>query len=308
MNTMRVNAEPEEGLSMPSLPPLPLDAWESTQNTLQLFMQIIGKIRLKLHPRINHWWHVTLYVSCHGLTTRPIPFEDKLFEIHLDLINHQLVVSCSEGPARSFSLQDTSVAEFYEKLFSILDDFGIQVEIKAEPYDLAFSTIPFAIDEQHASYDPEYISRYWQILKFVSTTFEEFRGRFIGKSTPVHLFWHHADLALTRFSGKQAPPLQGGTNADREAYSHEVISSGFWVGDDKTREPAFYTYIYPEPDGLSGTTLQPAAAQWRNDYGYTMAFMPYAAIREADNPRAELLTYLQSAYDACVQRAGWTIE
>jgi hypothetical protein len=291
---------------MQPLPELPLDEWEDTKNTLHLFMQIIGKIRLRLHPKINHWWHVTLYVSCHGLTTRPIPYEDKLFEISLDFINHELSVSCSDGLARSFSLPGLSVAEFYKNLFMILDDLGIKAEIRAVPYDLPFSDKPFVQDTGHASYDTDYIGRYWQILKFVNTTFEVFRGRYLGKSTPVHLFWHHADLALTRFSGKQAPPFQGGTNADKQAYSHEVISSGFWVGDDKLREPAFYTYVYPEPAGLASTGLQPDTAEWRNDYGYTMAFFPYEAVRTAMNPADKLLTYLQSAYDACAARAGWS--
>ena len=293
---------------MNKLPSLPLDQWEETQHTLHLFMQILGKIRLKLHPKTNHWWHVTLYVTCHGLSTRTIPFDDKLFELHLDLVNHQLTITCSDGPSHSFSIQGISVADFYKQLFAILNELGIHAEIKAEPYDVPFSTIPFAEDISHASYDAEYVTRYWTILKFVNQVFEEFRGRYIGKSTPVHLFWHHADLALTRFSGKKAPPLQGGTNADKEAYSHEVISCGFWVGDNNLREPAFYTYTYPEPEDLSSAPLQPAEAEWRNDYGYTMAFMPYEVIRQADDPRQTLLIYLQSAYDACAEKANWSIE
>jgi hypothetical protein len=290
---------------MTTLPSLLLDDWEDTQQTLHLFMQIIGKIRMKLHPKINHWWHVTLYACCHGLTTRPIPNNDKLFEIHLDLVNYQLIVTCSDGPTRSFGLQGLSVSDFYQQLFSVLEDFGITAVIKPEPYDVPFSTIPFAEDTVHASYDAEYIERYWQILKFVSQVFEEFRGRYYGKSTPVHLFWHHADLALTRFSGRRAPPLEGGTNADKEAYSHEVISCGLWVGDNNLREPAFYTYTYPEPENLSSAELLPEAAEWRNDYGYTMAFMPFEAVRKADNPKQVLMTYLQSAYDACAQKSQW---
>lgn len=293
---------------MNDLPSLPLDEWENTQQTLHLFMQIVGKIRMKLHPKNNHWWHVTLYVNCHGLTTRTIPYQDKLFEIQLDFINHKAKVTCSDGPSQSFGLQGISVAKFYQKLFSILEQFGIQVQIKAEPYDVPFSTNPFAEDKTHASYDPKYVSRYWRVLKFVSRVFEEFRGRYEGKSTPVHLFWHHADLALTRFSGKKVPSLASGTNADKEAYSHEVISCGFWVGDNNLREPAFYTYAYPEPDGLADMPLQPEQAQWRNDYGNTQAFMTYEAIRNSDDPRLHLLTNLQSAYDACANKAGWEVD
>ena len=292
---------------MSTLPSLPLDNWEDTKNTLHLFLQIAGKIRLTLCPKTNHWWHVPLYVCCHGLTTRPVPFEDKLFEIQFDLVNHKLLVHCSEAESREFNLQGLSVADFYKKLFAALDELGIVVSIKAEPYDVPFSTIPFAEDHTHASYDAEWISRYWQITKFVSRVFEEFRGRFSGKSTPVHLFWHHADLALTRFSGKPAPAMMGGTKADQEAYSHEVISCGFWVGDDRLREPAFYTYVYPEPEDLDKTVLQPQHAQWRKDYGYSMAFLPYSVIQEADNPRDMLLTYLQSAYENCAKAASWDL-
>jgi len=293
---------------MPRLPSLPLDKWEESKNTLHLFMQIVGKVRMALFPRMNHWWHVPLYVSCHGLTTRPIPYADKLFEINFDLLDHRLNIDCSDGPSRYFALDELSVADFYRQLFSTLHQFDIDVAIKAEPYDVPFSNIPFTEDEVHASYDRAWIQRYWQVIKFVDQVFEIFRGRFNGKSTPVHLFWHHADLALTRFSGDPAPPLTTGSKADQEAYSHEVISAGFWVGDDQLREPAFYTYVYPEPQGLSNMVLQPSAAEWHNDYGYSMAFMPYEAIRNAGDPEQALLIYLQSAYEACARQAGWELE
>ena len=188
-------------------------------------------MRLTLFPKQNNGWHVTLYVSCHGITTRSIPYEDKLFEIALDFVNHQVVISCSTGATESFPLAGQSVASFYTQLMAALRALGIEVSIKAQPYDVPFSDIPFAQDTQHASYDPVAIKQYWQILVFVNTTFELFRGSFVGKSTPVHLFWHHADLALIRFSGKSAPQFMGGSKADQEAYSHEVISFGFWMGD-----------------------------------------------------------------------------
>ncbi len=292
-------------MEKPPLPALPLDAWADSKNTLHLFLQVVGKIRLELFPKTNHWWHVPLYVSCRGLTTRPIPYGDRLFDINFDLIDHQLVVLSSEGGSRTLPLQNQSVADFYKGLMALLGELDIHVRIKAEPYDVPFSSIPFAEDTRHASYDAAWIAKYWQILKFVDSVFEGFRGRFIGKSTPVHLFWHHADLALTRFSGKAAPALQGGSKADQEAYSHEVISFGFWVGDEQLREPAFYAYAYPEPQDLTDAALQPDAASWRSDYGYAMAFMPYEAVRRSADPRATLLSFLQSAYDGAAARAGW---
>jgi hypothetical protein len=178
----------------------------------------------------------------------------------------------------------------------------------AKPYDVPFSDIPFANDTMHADYEQQWVSKFWELLGFVNTSFEIFRGRFVGKSTPVHLFWHHMDLALTRFSGEIGPPMQGGTEADQEAYSHEVISFGFWVGDDTIREPAFYTYVYPEPANLANDPLDPPEASWRTDYGYAQAFLPYEAIRTDARPQDKLLTFLQSAYEVCAKRAGWDID
>jgi len=292
---------------MKSLPALPLDEWQETKNTLHLFLQIVGKIRLALFPRMNHLWHAPLYLSARGLSTRPIPSGDKTFEIELDLLAHRLRASCSDGSERNFSLIGLSVADFYRQLMQSLQELDIQVSIKAQPYDVPFSHIPFAEDTTHATYQAEWVEKYWQILVFVNTAFEMFRGRFIGKSTPVHLFWHHADLALTRFSGNPAPELKGGTKVDKEAYSHEVISFGFWVGDDVMREPAFYAYSYPEPENIAQTDLQPAAANWADKYGYTMALLKFEDIRNADNPQQQLLTFLQSAYDNFSQQAGWKV-
>jgi hypothetical protein len=271
-------------------------------------MQIVGKIRMALFPKTNHWWHVPLYVSCRGLTTRPVPFGDRLFEINFDFIDHCLSIVSSDGQSAQFRLNNLSVASFYRQIMQALHGLGIEVQIKATPYDVPFSDIPFAQDKVHASYAPDWIEKYFQLLAFVNNTFEIFRGRFIGKSTPVHLFWHHADLALTRFSGKSAPSLSQGSAADKEAYSHEVISFGFWAGDDITRQPAFYAYVYPEPDDLIRAPLLPSAASWRTDYGYTMAFLPYDMIRSERQPRETLLEFLESAYQACAGRAGWDIQ
>ena len=293
---------------MSKLPRLMVDDWEDSKNTLHLFMQIVGKIRLTLFPKQNHWWHVPLYVSCQGITTRSIPYQDTLFDISFDFNTHQLVISCSTGENRSFALPGQSVASFYNALMTALDELGIHVTIKAEPYDVPFSNIPFAEDTRHASYDPVAVSQYWHILMFVNAVFEQFHGEFIGKSTPVHLFWHHADLALTRFNGKPAPELSGGSKADQEAYSHEVISFGFWMGDTVVREPAFYAYMYPEPDKLADTPLTIPGASWNTDFGYAMWYYPLEPVRLTDDPAEALLNYLHQGYDLLASAGKWGIE
>ena len=289
------------------LPPLPIEEWEDTKNTLHLFFQIIGKIRLKLFPKTNHWWHVTLYLSPRGMTTRPIPYGNMIFEIEFDFIDHKLVIKTSEGGYEAFSLVNISVAEFYNKVFSTLGELGIDQKIVATPYDVPFSKTPFESDNEHSSYDKEYVNRYWKILIQINSVFEEFRAEFTGKSTPVHLYWHHADLAVTRFSGKRGPELTSGTNADREAYSHEVISFGFWAGDDNVRAPAFYSYTYPEPEGLASEPLMPEKALWNTDNG-AMAVLMYDDIRVMDDPRQAILDFMESAYAAGAKLADWDIK
>ncbi|MGB2693004.1 MAG: DUF5996 family protein [Thermodesulfobacteriota bacterium] len=287
-------------------PPLPIEEWEDTKNTLHLFFQIVGKIRLTLFPKMNHWWHVTLYLSPRGMTTRPIPYKGMIFEIAFDFIDHKLAIQTSSGEQKSFSLENLSVSGFYSQLMNNLKELGVEVDIVANPYDVPFSKVPFVSDQDHASYDKKYVNRYWRILVQVNSVFEEFRAKFIGKSTPVHLYWHHADLAVTRFSGKRAPAMEGGTNADKEAYSHEVISFGFWAGDDNVRAPAFYSYTYPEPEGLAEEPLSPNEAFWNTDNG-AMAVLMYDDLRKADSPRQALLDYLESAYIAGAKRANWNI-
>lgn len=289
-------------------PSLPLEKWEDTKNTLHLYFQIVGKIRLALFPRMNHLWHVTLYLSPRGITTRPIPYGNIIFEIEFDFIDHRLIIRTSTGSVKSFELNSLPVSDFYKRLFSSLSELGIRVSIKGEPYDVPFSEKPFEIDQGHSSYDREYVHRYWTILFRVNSVFEEFRGRFIGKSTPVHLFWHHADLALTRFSGRPAPVMEGGTAADREAYSHEVISFGFWAGDENVREPAFYSYTYPEPENLSGRALRPKEAVWNTAGGSSMALYMYNDMRKSENPKSALLEFLESAYLAGAGLADWSVE
>ncbi len=289
-----------------SLPEMPLDAWRQTKNTLHLYCQIVGKIRLAMHPRINHWWHVPLYVSPRGLTTRTIPYSGGNFEIELDFCEHVLRIYTSGGAIEDFALFDgLTVADFYASLFSNLAKLGIEPKIKAIPYE-ASSTIPFPEDTENKSYDKIYVERFHQILVQVDEILQEFRGRFVGKSTPVHMFWHSFDLALTRFSGKPAPVRDGANRVEREAYSHEVISFGFWFGDDKTvPAPAFYSYTAPEPAGLADEPLTPEIAKWGESNGAHLALLMYNGVRGASDPRGTVLQFLESAYQAGAKRAGW---
>ena len=284
------------------LPPLPYDPWVETKNTLHLYCQIVGKLRLALHPKLNHLWHVTLYVSPRGLTTRAIPHGGENVEVQLDLIEHRAHVATSRGEARSFAL-GVPVAEFYERLFAALGELGIEARILARPYEHP-SRIPFPEDREHAAYDRDAVHRYWRALVGIDGVLKAFASRFLGKQAPVHLFWHSFDLALTRFSGRAAP-MDGGTRADREAYSHEVISFGFWPGDPTTPEPAFYSYAYPEPPGLRDEPLRPEGALWADRNGSSLAVLRYDDVRAAPDPRATLLEFLQSAYEAGARRAGW---
>ncbi len=287
---------------------IPLEAWRQTKNTLHLYLQIVGKIRLTMHPRINHWWHVPLYVSPRGLTTRTIPHEGGSFEIEFDFRDHELKIRTSGGHSEDFALYDgLTVADFYSSIFSNLAKLGIEPNIKALPYE-APSKIPFAEDTENSSYDKEYVERFHKTLVAVDDVFEEFRGRFTGKSTPVHLFWHSFDLALTRFSGKRVTPREGAGMVEREAYSHEVISFGFWFGDDKVPAPAFYSYTAPEPAGLADEPLSPASASWQEANGSHMALLMYESVRTADDPRAAALDFLESAYKAGAKAAGWDVE
>ncbi len=289
-------------------PSLPLEAWEDTKKTLHLYIQIIGKIRLSLMPRKNHWWYVTLYVNTRGLGTSPMPYEDFTFEINLDFVSHQLQVMTSRGGNASFSLHEgLSVAEFHQKLFSLLAKEGIHVNIKAIPYDLPQKE-PFAEITYLSAYSKEYVRRYWNILVQVDQVMKAFSGRFYGKTCPVHLYWHHLDLAVTRFSGKGGPEVAWKTVADRDAYSHEVISFGFWPGDEQTRGAAFYSYTYPSPEGLDQEALQPAAAQWVDNNGSPMALLMYDDLRKKAHPKQALMDFLESAYQAGAKRASWDVE
>lgn len=290
-----------------NFPDLPLSSWKGTKDTLHLYLQIVGKVRLALHPPVNHWWHVPFYVSPRGLTTRNVPLDGESFEIEFDFCSHELAVRRSDGRIEAFGLYDgLTVANFYQSVAANLAKLEVPFNIKPEPYEVA-SKIPFPEDTEHSSYDKESVELFHQTLVAVNEIFEEFRGRFAGKSTPVHLFWHSFDLALTRFSGKHVKPREGAGMVEREAYSQEVISFGFWFGDDKTvAAPAFYSYTAPEPAGLTDEPLAPAAAKWDTSKG-AIALLMYDDIRQAENPKQTVLDFLESAYLAGARSAGWYI-
>ncbi len=291
-----------------SLPPLPLDRWEATKTTLHQYCQIVGKVRLALMPRRNHWWNVTLYVTARGLTTGPMPLDGgaRLLEVRLDFVDHCALLETSHAAPRMIPLQDgLSVAGFYGQIFTALGELGVDVAIRARPYDMGVET-PFAENTADDSYDRSYVARYWRILSWVDGVFKEFSGRFYGKTCPVHLYWHSFDLAVTRFSGKKGPaPDPNARLSDKDAYTHECISFGFWPGDANVRSPAFYSYTFPAPEGIDGEPLSPAAASWVEQNGSPLAVLMYDDIREAQAPREQLLGFLESAYLAGARRAGW---
>ncbi|MEM6383417.1 MAG: DUF5996 family protein [Pseudomonadota bacterium] len=286
-----------------SLPPLPYDQWVDTKDTLHLFLQMIGKVRMAAHPKLNHWWHVTLYPDTRGLTTHRIPYGDRAFEIFFDMVDHTVEITTNDGGRESFSVPGKSVAGFHTALFGALDALGIAVRIVAKPYDNK-STVPFAKDTADRAYDHDAVTTFWRALCAIGSVFEVYRTRFVGKQTPVQLYWHSFDLVSTRFSG-EAAPLESGRQSDIEAYSHQNISTGFWPGDDAYPHPAFYGYAYPEPAGLMETPLMPDAARWITRNGGALAVLDYDDLRKLDDPREALLGFLQSVYDGGCRTAGW---
>ncbi len=290
------------------LPSLPLTEWEETKNTLHLYLQIAGKIRLKLMPRKNHWWHVTLYVTSRGITTGPMPYQGRTLELHFNFIEHVLEIISSEGKTRQIPLHDgLSVAQFYQQVFSALGELNFKVKILAKPYDIN-SKISFAEDFEHHHYNPEQVQNYWYALAQIDQIFKEFSGRFYGKTCPVQIYWHHFDLTFTRFSGKKVPLNPEASMVEKDAYSHEVISFGFWPGDDLVREPAFYSYTAPLPTGIDQEKLKPAAAKWVLSNNSPMAYLSYEDFRQQPDPKEALLAFLESAYQAGAKRANWPIE
>jgi hypothetical protein len=288
-------------------PELPTAAWRETYATLHLWTQIIGKIRLARSPWLNHSWHVTLYVTAHGLTTSPIPDGVRTFQIDFDLIDHTLRISTSDGATRRLALTGQSVARFYAAVIAMLAELDIHIAIDDMPNELP-DPIRFSEDNQHASYDPDAVQRFFQILASTDRVFKQFRTGFLGKASPVHFFWGSFDLAVTRFSGRRAPRHPGGVPhlSDAvacEAYSHEESSAGFWPGGGAIDYPAFYSYAYPEPAGFRSAPVRPDAAFFSEALGEFI--LPYDAVRTAAEPDQALLEFLQSTYEAAANAAKW---
>lgn len=289
-------------------PKLPLAEWTETKETLHRYLQIVGKLRMSLMPKDNHWWHITLYVTSTGVATRPIPCKDFTFEVAFDFIDHKLTVKKSNGERRSFDLEDGfSVAAFYRELQVITDDLNIDFDILGKPFDLSDS-VPFDECTMHNSYDKDAVHKAWKILVQVDMVLKEFSGRSYSKTCPVHIYWHHLDLVVTRFSGKRGPDMGDVSQVEKEAYSHEVISFGFWFGDDTIKEPAFYSYTYPSPEGIDKEPLQPKSAKWQDSNGSPMALLMYDDIRTNENPKQDILDFLESSYRAGAKLAGWDID
>ena len=290
-------------------PELPLAAWQGTRDTLHLWTQVVGKIRLALTPWLNHSWHVALYVTARGLTTSPIPWRGGSIEIDFDFVDHVLWLRTSKGHFRQVMLKPMSVAEFYEALMIALRELGVDVRITTMPCEIA-NCIPFEQDTTHAAYDAEFANRFWRILLAASEVFAYFRTGFLGKASPVHFFWGSFDLAVTRFSGRPAPRHPGGVPhlpdaVAQEAYSHEVSSAGFWPGGGggPVDDASFYSYAYPAQEGFAAAKVKPADAVWSKELGEFL--LPYAAMRRASDPDATLMDFLQSTYAAAADLAKW---
>lgn len=288
-------------------PPLPLEAWSDTYATLHRWVQIVGKVRLALSPWINHSWHSTLYVTSRGLTTSPIPHGERTFDIDFDFVDHGLRIRASDGRTGGFALEPHSVAWFYRNLSEQLVRLGLDVPIHGRPNELP-DDLPFAEDETHRAYDRVWAHRFWQVLVQSNRVLSRFRAEFIGKCSPVHLFWGALDLAVTRFSGRRAPAHPGGIphlpdRITREAYSHEVSSCGFWPGGGPVPYPAFYAYAYPEPAGFAEARVEPREAFYSPDLREFV--LPYDAVRTAPSPDDLLLRFLRSTYAAAADLGGW---
>ncbi|HEV8335649.1 MAG TPA: DUF5996 family protein [Candidatus Polarisedimenticolia bacterium] len=288
-------------------PPLPLEEWQDTCATLHLWTQVVGKVRLTQTPWTNHSWHVALYVTARGLTTRTIPHGERIFQIDFDFVDHRLVVANSDGRAGGFPLEPQTVAVFYARLMAELDRLDLHVGIHRKPNEVP-EAIPFDKDETHRAYDAEYANRFWRILLQSDRILKIFRARFGGKCSPIHFFWGSADLAVTRFSGRPAPEHPGGVPnlpdwVARDAYSEEVSSCGFWAGGGPIPYAAFYSYAYPEPPGFAAAPVRPAGAFYSNDLREFI--LPYDVVRESPSPDQALLDFLETTYEAAAGLGQW---
>lgn len=283
-------------------PALPVKEWEATRATLHMWTQIVGKVKLELCPPVNHWWEVTLHVNSRGLTTLPIPYEQCVFEIQFDFLKHVLEIQKSNGQRREMKLEARSVADFYREIMDLLGSLEIHVEIWPMPVEIA-NPIRFNEDKVHASYDPEFATRFWTTLVSIESVLEEFRARFQGKTSPVHFFWGSFDLAVTRFSGRRAPERPGADAVMREAYSHEVISVGFWPGNEGVIDASFYAYAAPEPAGFAQAPVLPAGAFYGKEQGEFL--LPYEKVRASGSPAKAVLDFAQSTYEAGASLGKW---
>ena len=288
-------------------PSLPLQEWQDTYATLHMWTQIVGKTRLALSPMVNHWWNVTFYLTPRGLTTSAMPNGERNFSVDFDFVDHALVVRTSDGVVDGLPLVPQSVADFYQDYRTLLRGLGLEVRIWPHPVEVERS-VPFAEDREHAAYDPVYAHRFWRVLAQADRVMQRFRGRFLGKCSPVHFFWGGCDLAVTRFSGRRAPEHPGGAPnvgdwVMREGYSHELSSCGFWPGGGPVAEPVFYAYAYPEPPGFAEAPVQPREAFYSQDMREFL--LPYEAVRTASSPDDALLAFLQSTYEAAADLGEW---
>jgi hypothetical protein len=293
-------------MTVSSWPALPLLEWKETYDTLHMWTQVVGKIRLALTPRANHWWNTALYVSPRGLTTSTMYHNGRLLQIDFDFVDHKLLIETTDVPPKSIDLRSRTVADFYQETMAALNSLEMPVKIWTTPVEVA-NRIPFERDQKHASYDPEYVGRFWRILTQANRVFTDFRCGFNGKVSPVHFFWGAFDLAVTRFSGRAAPSHPGAPNVARfvavEAYSREVSSCGFWPGGGPVDQPVFYAYSYPEPQGFTQYPIQPAEAFYHNEMGEYL--LPYDVVRTAKSPDVVLSSFLQSTYEAAATCGKW---
>jgi uncharacterized protein DUF5996 len=283
-------------------PELPLEEWRDTYATLHMYSQIVGKVRLALAPPMNHWWQTTLYVDASGLTTSPIPYRSGVFEIRFDFIDHRLVIQTSSSAVRVLTLEPRSVADFYRDVMTALQSLGIEVSIWPMPVEIE-NPIRFDRDRQHVSYDARQAHRFWRVLVLVDAIFKEFRAPFLGKASPVHFFWGSFDHCVTRFSGRRAPEREGADAMTREAYSHEVISAGFWPGGGAVDGAAFYAYAAPEPPGFPEAAIRPAGAFYHPQLKEFL--LKYDDARRAPSPKEAVVAFLQSTYEAGANLAKW---
>lgn len=284
-------------------PELQFDAWNDTRETLHRWTQVVGKIRMELTPLVNHWWNVPFYVTARGLTTSRIPYLERWFDMEFDFLSHVLRIRVSDGSQRDVPLEPRSVADLHDEVFAVLKSMNIECTIWTTPVEIPENAIPLDADVRHHSYDRDAVERFWRILALTDAVFTRFRSRFIGKCSPVHFFWGSFDLAVTRFSGRTAPPRPGADSITVEAYSHEVSSLGFWPGDERLTTPTFFSYAAPEPEGFRKASISPAAAYFHEKLGGF--YLHYDEVRRAASPEDLLLDFCQSTYVAAADLAKW---